>query len=70
MRDCKIIQLQYSSAVHAASRKVKTGSFGGNSMDVAEYPAAEKEINVYLAQGYRIVNSFFNDGLWFILERG
>jgi len=20
--------------------------------------------------GYRIVNSFFNDGLWFILERG
>ena len=64
MGDCKVIHVGYSGATREAERVIKQAP-----LRVADYPAVEAEINRYLKLGYHIVNAYFSDGMWFILER-
>lgn len=67
MRNCKIVKVGYTSALSHASRFLKDGR-DADGLVVIDYPAVEKEINRYLAQGYRIVSTFHQDGITFVLE--
>ena len=69
MRECKIIHLCYTNAIRNAERRLKEDGVRGAVIGVSDHPAAEEEINFFLAQGYRIVSAFQNDGMWFVLER-
>lgn len=64
MHDCKIIHVGYFNEIIKEQRTLKDHPF-----ILLDHPAIEQEINHYLSQGYHIVNAFYNDGMWFILER-
>ena len=64
MRDCKIIHFGYNTAISAQERTLKE-----QPLRVMDHPQVEKELNRYLSQGYYIVCSYRDDGMWFVLER-
>ena len=65
MRECKVIRIAPAKSWANEWRYLERN----DSCVVVDIPSVEKEINRYLAQGYRIVSSYSGYGMWFVLER-